>query len=352
VEEMPAMVVKRILAQTNKHRRALINELLKYPDDSTGSFMTTEFVDLKANMTVDDAFLRIRRRAVNKETIYTCYVLNETRQLLGIVTVKDLLLAPGDEKMEDIMETNLITAHTLEDRESAVKKFGKYDLIALPVVDNENRMVGILTIDDAVDVIQEENTEDFEKMAAMAPTEDTYFRTGVFRHTRNRIVWLVVLMLSSTITGLLTMYYEHAFLAFPLLVAFIPMLTDTGGNCGSQSSTLIIRGMAVDEIHIRDFFTVIWKEIRVSCLVGAILALINFVRIYFQYGHDWRMAAVVALTLIAVVVMSKLLGCMLPMLAARVKIDPAMMAAPLITTIVDAGALVVYFNVAIKLLGI
>lgn len=351
VEEMPANVVKRILKTADPSQRQQINELLNYPSDSAGSVMTTEFVDFKAGMTVEEAFTRIRKTGVNKETIYTCYVLDDSRRLIGIVTVKDLLLAEPQRNLSDIMETNLITVHTLEDQEEAVRKFNKYDLLALPVVDNEGRMVGIITIDDAVDVLQEENTEDFEKMAAMNPTEDTYFRTSVFQHARNRIVWLLVLMLSATVTGMMTMKYEAAFSTLPLLVAFIPMLTDTGGNCGSQSATLIIRGMAVEEIHMKDFFRVLWKEIRVAGLVGIVLALVNGARILLQY-HNAGMAVVIGLTLLAVVMMSKVLGCILPMAAKKLKLDPAMMAAPLITTIVDTCSLLIYFNIAIHLLNL
>ncbi len=349
IEEMPANIVKRILRQTDPAQRKLINEFLAYPSDSAGSVMTIEFVDLKASLTVEEAFNRIRKVGVNKETIYTCYVLDDSRHLQGIVTVKDLLLADMKTKVSDIMETNLITVNTLEDQEEVVKKFNKYDLLALPVVDQENRLVGIITIDDAVDVMQDENTEDFEKMAAMAPSEDTYFRTSVFSHARHRIVWLLVLMLSATITGMLITRYEDAFAAIPLLVAFIPMLMDTGGNCGSQSSTLIIRGMAIDEIHPRDFFRVLWKELRVSLIVGITLGTVNAIRIVIQY-HDTMMALVIGLTLVATVCLSKMLGCMLPMIARRLKLDPALMAAPLITTIVDTCSIVIYFTIAVNIM--
>ncbi|MDD5934273.1 MAG: magnesium transporter [Clostridiales bacterium] len=349
VEEMPAIIVKRILRQTNPAQRKLINEFLAYPNDSAGSVMTIEFVDLKASMTVEESFARIRKTGVNKETIYTCYVLDESRCLQGIVTVKDLLLADMQTKVSEIMETNLITVNTLEDQEEVVKKFNKYDLLALPVVDMENRLVGIITIDDAVDVMQDENTEDFEKMAAMAPSEDTYFRTSVFEHARHRIVWLLVLMLSATVTGMLITKYEDAFAAIPLLVAFIPMLMDTGGNCGSQSSTLIIRGMAIDEIRPRDFFRVLWKEFRVSMIVGITLGIVNAIRIVLQY-HNPLLALVIGLTLVATVCLSKMLGCILPMLAKRFKLDPALMAAPLITTIVDTCSIMIYFTIATKIM--
>lgn len=351
IEEMPAIVVKRILRQADPAQRKLINEFLAYPNDSAGSVMTIEFVDLKATMTVEEAFDRIRKVGVNKETIYTCYVLDDSRCLQGIVTVKDLLLADKATKVSDIMETNLITVNTLEDQEEVVKKFNKYDLLALPVVDQENRLVGIITIDDAVDVMQDENTEDFEKMAAMAPSEDTYFRTSVFAHARHRIVWLLVLMLSATVTGMLITKYENAFAAIPLLVAFIPMLMDTGGNCGSQSSTLIIRGMAIDEIHPKDFFRVIFKEIRVALIVGVTLGVVNGIRIVLQY-HDPKLAIVIGLTLVATVCLSKVLGCVLPMIAKKLKLDPALMAAPLITTIVDTCSIMIYFTIAVKVMNI
>lgn len=283
IEEMPANVVKRILRSVDSGQRKVINELLNYPPDSAGSMMTIEFVALKEHQSVAEAFATIRKHGPNKETIYTCYVLAPGRRLIGIVTVKDLLLSPEDAKISDIMETSIISAYTTDDQETVAKKFDKYDFLALPVVDHENRMVGIITIDDALDVLQEENTEDFEKMAAMAPSEDTYFKTGVFMHARKRIMWLLVLMLSSTVTGMLTMRYEHAFEAVPLLIAFYPMLMGTGGNCGSQSSTMIIRGMAMDEIHLKDFFKVLWKEARVAVIVGTALAALTGIRILLQY---------------------------------------------------------------------
>lgn len=351
IEEMPAIIVKRILRQADPSERKLINEFLNYPSDSAGSVMTIEFIDLKAHMTVGEAFERIRKTGFNKETIYTCYVLDDYRKLIGIVTVKSLLLADKDTKINDIMQTNLITVNTLEDQEEVVKKFNKYDLLALPVVDQEQRLVGIITIDDAVDVMQDENTEDFERMAAMAPSEDTYFRTSVWTHARHRIVWLLVLMLSATITGMLITKYEAAFSAIPLLVAFIPMLMDTGGNCGSQSSTLVIRGMAIDEIHTKDFLRVLWKEIRVAAIVGVTLGFVNGLRIMLQY-HDPMMAIVVGLTLVATVCLSKVLGCVLPMVARFFKLDPALMAAPLITTIVDTCSIIIYFTIAVKVMNL
>ena len=351
IEEMPANIVKRILMQAHPDQRKLINEFLKYPSDSAGSVMTIEFIDLKATMTVEDAFTRIRKIGLDKETIYTCYVLDDSRRLQGIVTVKDLLLAQKETVLSEIMETNLITVSTHEDKEEAVKKFNKYDLLALPVVDQEYRLVGIITIDDAVDVMQDENTEDFEIMAAMAPSEDTYFRTSVFQHAKNRIVWLLVLMLSATITGMLITKYENAFQAIPLLVAFIPMLMDTGGNCGSQSSTLVIRGMAIDEIRSKDFLRVLFKEVRVALIVGVTLGAVNALRILIQY-QDGFLAIVVGLTLVATVCLSKVLGCVLPMIAKKLKLDPALMAAPLITTIVDTCSIMIYFTIAMKIMNL
>lgn len=351
IEEMPANVVKRILKNTDSKKRAIINQLLNYPEDSAGSYMTVEFVDLKANMTVQDAFARIRKIGVDTETVYTCYVLNSERVLEGIVTLKELLLADYETKIRDIMETNLITVYTHDDIEFTAKQTEKYGLMAMPVVDGEERLVGIITIDDMIEVIQDETTEDFELMNALAPAEDTYFRTNVWEHSKNRILWLLVLMLSSAITGTIITKYEVAFEAIPALVGFIPMLMNTGGNCGSQSSTLIIRGMAVDEIHLKDFFKVLWKEIRIAVLVGGVLCILNTIRILIQY-HDLSIALVVSSTLFVIVIISKMLGCCLPMLARRLKLDPAIMAAPLITTVVDTCSVLVYFNIAIRVLNI
>lgn len=351
IEEMPANIVKRILQQAHPDQRKLINEFLKYPSHSAGSVMTIEFIDLNATMTVDEAFAKIRKIGIDKETIYTCYVLDDSRRLQGIVTVKDLLLAKNDTILSDIMETNLITVNTHDDKEEVARKFDKYDFLALPVVDQEFRLVGIITIDDAIDVMQEENTEDFERMAALAPSEDTYFRTSVFQHAKNRIVWLLALMLSATVTGVLITKYEDAFKAIPLLVAFIPMLMDTGGNCGSQTSTLVIRGMALDEIRSKDLFRVLYKEVRVALLVGVTLGAVNGARIFIQY-HDLALAFVVGLTLVATVCLSKTLGCLLPMVAKVFKMDPALMAAPLITTIVDTCSIMIYFSIALRIMNL
>ena len=349
IEEMPSNVVKRILKNVNKEDRNIINELLKYPSDSAGSIMTTEFIDLKVNMTVKDAFKKIKKIGLDKETIYTCYVLDIKREIIGIVTVKQMLLADDDVFIKNIMESNVITVNTLDDKEEVVKLFDKYDFMALPVVDKENRLVGIITMDDAIDVIQDENTEDFEIMAAMTPTEETYFKTPVWKHAKNRIVWLLLLMLSATFTGAILTHYEEAFAVIPILVSFIPMIMGTGGNCGSQSSTLVIRGMAMDDIKLKDFLKVIWKEIRVALLVGTVLALCNGIRILVQY-NDFKLFLVVGFTLIATVCLAKMLGCILPMLAKKFKIDPAIMAAPLISTVLDSCSIFIYFTIAVAIL--
>ena len=351
IEEMPSNVVTRILRNVNKNDRKVINELLKYPEDSAGSIMTTEFIDLKEKMTVEDALERIRKIGTDSETIYTCYVLDSKRKLKGIVGIKELLLAKENTLVSDIMETNIILVNTLEDKEDVAKKFDKYDLYALPVVDNENRLVGIVTVDDAMNVLQDEVEEDFEKMAAIQPNEDGYFETSVFKHAKNRIVWLLILMLSSAITGGIITNYENAFAAVPLLVAFIPMIMDTGGNCGSQSSTLIIRGLATDELELKDVFKILWKEIRVAVVVGLILTLVNGLRIFVQY-KSIQLATTVGLSITVTVIMAKAIGCLLPLIAKKLKLDPAIMAAPLITTIVDILSILLYFQIATMIMGI
>ena len=334
IEEMPANVVKRILKTQKAEDRKLINDLLKYPEDSAGSIMTTEFVDLKENMTVKDAIDKIRKIGDDAESIYVCYVLTMTRKLIGIVSLKDIILAKENTVVKDIMDTNFIKVFTMDEQEDVAKKFDKYDEIAMPVVDNEDRLVGIVTVDDAMDVMHEEMDEDFEIMAAMSPSEDTYFKTSVFKHARNRIFWLLVLMISATITGGVITKYENAFEALPLLVAFLPMVMGTGGNCGSQSSTLIIRGLANDEIKLKDFFRVWWEEVRVAFLVGIALFIANSIRILIQY-KDIKLAIIVGCTLMGTVTIAKSLGCILPMIAKKFKLDPAIMAAPLISTILD-----------------
>ena len=350
VEELPAAVVRRVLKSTTPDTRKLINQFLNYPENSAGSIMTAEYVGLKKTMTVEECFAYIRKHAVDSETIYTCYVMDEGRHLDGVVTVKDLLMNPYETKVGDIMDTHVIKAYTTEDQEQVADTMNKYDLLSLPVVDSEDRLVGIVTVDDVMDVMEEEATEDFEKMAAMLPSEKPYLKTGVFKITKNRIPWLLILMLSSTITGGILLKYENAFAAVPLLVSFVPMLMDTGGNCGSQSSTMIIRGMAVGEIAVTDILRVVWKEVRVGVLVGVVLSLVNFIRLMLQYPGNTMICLTVVLSLFCTVVAAKTIGCVLPIAAKTLKMDPAIMASPLITTIVDAVSLMVYFDLACRLL--
>lgn len=351
LEEMPANVVKRVLRLTDSETRGMLNRLLQYKDGSAGSIMTTEFVDLKQDMTIRQAIDRIRRIAVDKETINTCYVTDSARVLEGVVSLRDLIMAKDEERVGDIMEDNPIAVSTDDLDEDVAQLFSKYDMLVLPVVDREHRLVGIITIDDAVDVIQEANTEDFEKMAAMAPSENTYLKTPAFTHARKRVVWLLILMVSSAITGNIINRYEDAFAAIPLLVSFIPMLMDTGGNCGSQSATLVIRGLALGEIRIKDFFRVVFKEFQVSLLVGLLLVPINILWIWFLY-KNFLIAVTVGISLFVTICVAKMIGCMLPIVAKKCKLDPAIMASPLITTIVDACSIFVYFNVALAILHV
>lgn len=351
IEELPANLVTKVLKNTSATKRKTINEILKYPEDSAGSIMTTEYVDLHKNDTVKDAFDRIRKIGLKKETVYTCYVIDSDRHLLGVTTVKDLLMEDYETKLVDVMEENVITVGTTEDKEEVSKMFDKYDFLALPVIDSENRLVGIVTIDDAFDVMSEESEEDFEKMAAMAPSEDVYLKEPIFRQYKNRIVWLLILMLSSIVTGKIITNYESAFASVPLLVSFIPMIMDTGGNCGSQASTMIIRALATDEIETRDVFKAWWKEIRIALLVGVTLGIVNGARIALQY-HDFSLALVIAITLMFTACIAKSLGCLLPIGAKALKLDPAYMASPMITTIVDACSLAIYFNIALVLMNI
>ena len=352
IEEMPATVVKRILMHTDPEVRKSINEILQYPEDSAGSIMTIEYVDLKKYMTVEDAFTRIRRTGVDKETIYICYVTDENRKLLGIVTVKDLLLSEKNAKIFEIMDTNIISANTLEDKEIVAEKFRKYDLLALPVVDQENRLVGIVTIDDAMDVLQDENTEDIEKMAAITPTDKPYLKMSVFETWKKRFPWLLLLMVSATFTGKIITHFEDALQSYVVLTAFIPMLMDTGGNCGGQSSVTIIRGLSLGDITFRDTFRVIWKEFRVAFLCGVTLALVNFGKMLLIDRVGVMVAAVVCVTMVLTIILAKFIGCTLPILAKRLHFDPAVMASPFITTIVDALSLLIYFRVASMILGI
>ncbi len=359
IEEMPANVVARILRLATPEARKQINELLKYPEDSAGSVMTTEFVRLRKDMTVEDAFLAIRRVAIDKETVYTCYVTDEARHLEGVITVKKLLLSEPDALLSEIMEENVVSLETHTDREEVALAFNKYGFLALPVVDAENRLVGIITMDDALDVMHEEAEEDFAVMAAVTPTEDPYLRTGVFRIFASRIPWLLILMLSATFTGMIISGFESALAACVALTAFIPMLMGTGGNSGSQSSTTVIRGISLGEIEFKDTFRVLFKELRVSILCGVCLAVATFAKVMlvdaYMMGNPQvtpTVALVVSLTLLVTVVAAKLIGCLLPIIAKKVRLDPAVMASPFITTLVDAVSLLVYFAIARTFLGI
>lgn len=359
IEEMPANVVKRILRQADPETRKQINELLKYPDDCAGSIMTTEFVSLRPNMTVEEAIKRIRRTGVDKETIYTCYVVASDGKLIGITTIKDLLLAEEDEVIESLMETNVISVGTLDDQELVAQTINNYDFLALPVVDTENRLVGIVTIDDAVDVMVEETTEDIQKMAAIGSTDKPYTRVGVFETLWHRVPWLLLLMISSTFTGIIIAGYEERLAGSLILTAFIPMLMGTGGNAGSQSSVTIIRSLSLDEIEFKDIFWVMFKECRVSILCGIILGAVNFGKILLIDGwmlHNdeitvW-ISLVVSLTLVVTIIVAKIIGCSLPMIAKKLHLDPAVMASPFITTIVDVVSLLVYFWIATSILHI
>ncbi len=352
LEELPAIVVKRVLKNAAPDTRALINQFLQYPENSAGSIMTAEYIGLKRNMTVEQAFAYIRENGVDKETIYTCFVTDSKRRLQGVVTVKELLMNPYHTIIKDIMDENIIYAVTTEDQEEVVETFNKYDLLCLPVVDHEDRLVGIVTVDDVVEVMEQEATEDFEKMAAMLPSEKPYLKTGVLELAKNRIPWLLLLMFTSLLTGAILVTYENALQVVPLLISFIPMLMDTSGNCGNQSSTMVIRGMAVGDIELRDVFRVAWKELRVGFLCGLVLAAANFVRLLLQYPDQPLVNLVVVLSLVLTVILAKTIGCTLPMLAKRMNLDPAIMAAPLITTIVDACSLMIYFRLACILLKI
>ncbi len=348
LEELPANLVTRILDTVGQEKRNTINQLLNYPEDSAGSIMTTEYVGLRQEMTVGEAMSHIKKTGIHKETIYTCYV-TEKRRLLGIVTAKDLMTSDDEAKISDLMATEIISVSTHMDKEEVATTLRKYDLLAIPVVDEEGLMVGIVTFDDAMDVMVEEVTEDMTKMAAMNPSEESYFETSVFNHAKNRIPWLLFLMISATITGIIISKYQVAFASVPQLVAFIPMLMDTGGNCGSQSATLIIRGLALDEIHFKNIFKVIFKEFRVSILVGIVLSIVNGLRIFIMY-HDPLLALTIAISLAATIMLAKFIGCTLPLLASRIHLDPALMAAPLITTLVDTCSICIYFSIATKLL--
>ncbi len=352
LEELPANVVKKLLQHTSPETRRLINQFLNYPESSAGSIMTAEFVHLKKEMTVAQAFDRIRQVGLDSETVYTCYVTDANRYLEGVTTVRRLFLADLDTLIGELMDTDVIFVHTSDDREEAARIIGRYDFLSLPVVDQENRLVGIITIDDVMDVIQEETTEDFEKMAAMLPSQRPYLKTGVWELARNRILWLLVLMVSAMITGSVLGRYQDIIQFMPILVTFIPMLTGTGGNAGSQSATMVIRGMALDEIEGKDMGRVFWKELRVSLLVGTALAAVNCLRLMLTYPGQPMVYIIVSISLVVTVALAKTIGGVLPIIAKLCKADPAIMASPLITTIVDAVSLIVYFSISLKILGV
>lgn len=352
LEEMPSNIVKKILKNTNKETRESINQLLKYPENSAGSLMTIEYVDLKKEMSVAQAIGHIKKTGLDKETINTCYVIDGNRKLEGIVSLRKLILHESEVLIKDMMNTKIIAIDTGMDQEEIADLFKKYDLLAMPVVDKENRLVGIITIDDIVDIIEQENTEDMQKMAAMQPSEEAYLKTKVFTLAKHRVIWLLVLMISATFTGNIIKQFEEVIQSVVVLAAFIPMLMDTGGNAGSQSATLVIRGIALNEIELGDIFKVLWKEFRVSVIVGLILSVVNFLRIYFFEKTDLKISITVCVSLFFTVVLAKIVGGVLPIIAKRLKLDPAIMASPLITTIVDAVALFTYFTMASWMLGL
>ena len=352
VEELPADVVKRILENASQETRRGINQLLQYQEDSAGSIMTTEYISLRPDMNVEEAFRHIREVGTDKETLYTCYVTDPKGVLIGVVTVRTMLLSQYADKIQDIMtDTNIITVNTNDDREKVTELFQKYDFMAIPVTDSQNHLVGIVTVDDAMEVMEEESTEDFHKMAAMLPMDEPYLSMGVVELAKKRVIWLMVLMVSATLSGSILTHYQSVFAALPALIASIPMLMDTGGNAGSQSSTLVIRGIAVGELRLRDALTVLFKEIRVSLMVGGGLAFVNFFYKYAMSG-DFLLSLTVGISLFATVIFAQTVGGMLPLLAKSLGFDPALMAAPIVTTIVDAGSLTMYFAVASQIMSV
>jgi magnesium transporter len=352
IEEMPASVVRRALKNVKSEKRKLINQILQYPDDSAGSIMTTEYVDLREDATVREAFDIIRSTGLNKETIYTCYVIRKDRLLVGVISAKVLMLARPQQRIGEIMDTNVVYGYTTDDQETIADQFQRYGFLAMPVVDKERRLVGIITVDDVVDVIIEESTEDIEKMAALVPSDEPYLKTSIIRHAKNRFVWMLILMLSATITGSIISSFENGLMVLPILMSFIPMLMNTGGIAGSQSSTLIVRGMAVGEIGLGDIIIVVWKEIRVGMICGLGLGLVNFIRVFVMNNQDVMLCLTITLSLFCTVLMAKTIGSVLPIFAKRLKIDPAIMSAPLLTTIVDALSLIIYFSMAKVILGL
>lgn len=352
IEEMPANIVKKILKSSKEEERQIINQFLKYPPNSAGSIMTIEYVDLKKEMTVKEALRHIKKTGLSKETVYTCYVTDKKRVLEGIVSLRTLVVSDEDEILENIMEKDVIKVNTHDDQESVAAVFKKYGFLALPVVDNENRLIGIITVDDIMDVMEQEATEDFQLMAAMSPSEEAYLDTDVITLAKQRLPWLLILMISGTFTGRIMLKFEHVLSSVVILSTFIPMIMDTGGNSGNQSSTLIIRGLAVGEITTKDWLKVLWKEIRISSLVGIVLSVVNLFRLILIEKVQLIIALTVSMTLLTTVITAKIVGGILPLLAKKVKLDPAIMAGPLLTTIVDAISLTLYFLIARQLLGI
>ncbi len=352
VEEMPANVVSRILAQVDVEKRKMINTILKYPEDSAGSIMTTEYVQLRPQMTASQAILQIKRSGIEKETINTCYITNGNRELMGVVTIRQLILADDDTKLEDIIDDHIISINTMEDQETVAFQFSKYNLLAMPVVDQENRLVGIVTVDDVLDVLEEETTEDIEKMAAIVPQDKPYLKQTIFELWKSRIPWLLLLMISATFTGMIITSFEDALAKYVILTAYIPMLMDTGGNSGSQASVTIIRGLSLNDIEFSDIFKVLWKECRVALLCGGTLAVCNFAKLLLFDRLSVMVALTICLTLVVTIFCAKLVGSSLPMIASKLGFDPAVMASPFITTIVDAISLLVYFQFATRILGL
>ncbi len=356
LEELPASVVKRMLMGCDEKKRQLINQFLRYPENSAGSIMTIEYMEFRLGTTVGQAMAEIRRTGVDKETINTLYIIDESRKLLGTVGLRKLLLATDDKLVDVLMNTQVISVHTTDDQEVVADTVRKYDLLSIPVVDHEDRLVGIITVDDIVDVIEEENTEDFEKMAAMLPSDDEYLKTSVFEMAKNRLPWLLIMMVLSTVTGMIITHFEGVLSSTAgigvALMASVPMLMGTGGNCGSQASTLAIRGLALGEIEFKDIFRVLWREVRVALMLGLVLAVVNFARIWFLTPDNRSVALVVSIAMFVTVLIAKAVGCTLPLLAKAIHLDPALMASPIITTVVDAASLMVLFTVATKLLAV
>ncbi|MGN9165516.1 magnesium transporter [Tissierellaceae bacterium HCP3S3_D8] len=352
IEEMPANIVNKILKNSNQDQRKLINQFLKYPADSAGSIMTIEYVELKQNMTVKEALQHIKETGITKETVYTCYVTNNNRVLEGIVSLRSLVISNEDRKVSELMEDDIIFVNTHDDQEVVADVFIKYGFLALPVVDNENRLTGIITVDDIMDVMEQEATEDFQRMAAMAPSEDAYLSSSIFTLAKQRITWLLILMIGAALTAGIITQFEDVLSSTVILTAFIPMLMDTGGNSGSQSSTLVIRGLALGEIELKDKWRVLWKEFRISILVGIVLGIVNFLKNMYVDKVGFHVALTVSITLVATVMLAKMVGGILPLIAKKFRLDPAIMAGPLITTIVDSLALMIYFTIASILLGI